>query len=296
MPAEPTFKSSRLTRATSSSTAPPDVQHEVGRWLAAEGLYRQVAPAAGSRSRRATSGRKRRSRSSTQSWQLRNLAAKDFESRLVEDLGREPANLARFGRRRGDVPLSADGAGTDQHRRRSPHQYGDRRAPPSSAASWQRLMSDSRFASQVADERTAIVPLVKADPSTIRRAVSLLRSSFPRPTRTASSTSASSSRCSSRPKRPVRGPAAHAGRRSLPAPPPRQSGRRNAAQAVAAGGAPSIGLDGSHRPDQQRADRNSRRRDRRSRPQAKTSIACCKSSSRSSSKACSSSRRSKSTT
>src|SRR5205814_9321926 len=66
--------------------APPGVQQEVSGWLAAEGLIDQVAPAAAAMAPRNIAPLTPQ-QIVTQSWQLRNLGARDFESRLVKAWG-----------------------------------------------------------------------------------------------------------------------------------------------------------------------------------------------------------------
>lgn len=157
--------------------APPEVQHDVSRWLASEGLIEQVAPAAAALAPR-NIGPQTPQQIVTQSWQLRNLAAKDFESRLVKAWG---SRLQTSQDQVGDVatfrfpPTQAGTASIVVDRRTNTATIA---APASSASAWQRLMSvlDSRPKSP--SERTAIVPIVKSDPSTIQRAVSLLQQLF----------------------------------------------------------------------------------------------------------------------
>jgi general secretion pathway protein D len=154
--------------------APPNVQNEVVSWLGAQGL---VAPQAEVPPRPAQAPSQPQ-RVVTQSWQLHNLTAKDFESKLTKTWG---LNLQSSHDPVGDVatfrfPPTAAGATSIVVDRRT--NTATVASPASSARSWQRLMTilDSRPGS--ANERTTVIPVVKSDPSTIRRAVSLLQQVF----------------------------------------------------------------------------------------------------------------------
>jgi general secretion pathway protein D len=156
--------------------APPVVQQEVSRWLADEGLVEPVAPAAAIAPRPLSSQTPQQM--VTQSWQLRNLAARDFESRLVKAWG---AKLQTSQDQVGDVatfrfpPTHSGTASIVVDRRTNTATVA---APASSVSAWQRLMNILDSRPQSPNERTAIIPVVQSDPSTIQRAVSLLKQLF----------------------------------------------------------------------------------------------------------------------
>jgi type II secretion system protein D len=155
---------------------PADAQSQIAGWLAEQRLSPagvQQAPAA-ARPQNAPASQGPQPLT-TQSWQLRNLNWKDFETRLLKTWGSK-------------LEASQDSVGDMATFRFPPTAAGtasivvDRRtnvvtisAPQSSAASWQRLLAvlDSRPASP--DEQTSLVPLSSADPATIQRAVALIQ-------------------------------------------------------------------------------------------------------------------------
>jgi type II secretory pathway component GspD/PulD (secretin) len=155
----------------------PTVQQEIALWLAAQGLV-----AAGQTEPpmvvQASANTEQPQQLLTQAWQLRNLTAKDFEAKLSKTWG---VNLQQSQDPVGDIatfrfpPTTAGTTSIVVDRRTNTATIA---APASSSASWQRLMTilDSRPGS--ADERTSIFPVVKSDPSTIRRAVSLMTQLF----------------------------------------------------------------------------------------------------------------------
>jgi len=155
---------------------PPVVQQEIAHWLAAEGLSPQTASSRPSSVEPAAYSEPQTMVTTT--WRLKNLSARDFESKLVRTWG---SNLQSSQDQIGDVAtfrFPATAAGTTSI-------VVDRRAntatitlPRSSAPSWERLMTilDSRPRSP--SEQTAIKPLVNADAATIRRAVSILTQVF----------------------------------------------------------------------------------------------------------------------
>lgn len=158
-------------------SASPSVQHEVAHWLAAEGLIAtdpEVVPA----SAQQAVGRSEPERAVTQSWQLRNLAARDFEAKLKSTWG---VNLQASQDSVGDVatfrfpPTKAGTASIMVDRRANTATVS---APASAAGSWQRLMTILDDRPKSAEERTSIVPLIRADPNTIRRAISILQQVF----------------------------------------------------------------------------------------------------------------------
>jgi type II secretion system protein D len=155
----------------------PAVQQEIARWLAAEGLV-APPPAESPPAPLQTVAYSEPQRAVTRTWPLRNLSARDFEAKLAKTWG---TNLQSSQDQVGDVatfrfPPTAAGTTSIVIDRRA--NTATVTAPKSSAGSWERLISilDSRPKSS--DERTSIVPLVKADPNTIRKAVSLLTQVF----------------------------------------------------------------------------------------------------------------------
>ncbi len=155
---------------------PPNVQQEIERWLAAEGLTvppvshepSPIEPVAYTEPRTMV----------TKTWRLQHLAAKDFETRLTRTWG---STLQSSQDQIGDVAtfrFPPTPAGTTSI-------VVDRRAntatitlPRSSTPSWERLMAilDSRPRSPA--ELTAIKPILNADAATVKRAVSLLTQFF----------------------------------------------------------------------------------------------------------------------
>src|SRR5437763_6452362 len=120
--------------------APPPVQQEVSRWMAAEGLVESVGPASAAIAPRTLSPQAPQ-QIVTQSWQLRNLGARDFESRLIKAWG---SKLQTSQDQVGDVatfrfpPTQAGTASIVVDRRTNTATVA---APASSASAWQRLMS-----------------------------------------------------------------------------------------------------------------------------------------------------------
>jgi type II secretion system protein D len=111
----------------------------------------------------------------TQSFRLRNVSWKDFETRLASTWGKrleashDPVgDMATFR----FPPTSAGSSSIVVDRRTSLVTIA---APPTAAAPWQRLMTILDSRPQSPDEKTSIVPLVKADPTTIQRAISLVQ-------------------------------------------------------------------------------------------------------------------------
>jgi general secretion pathway protein D len=155
--------------------APHVVQQEIAHWLEKEGLTpREVRHAAAFEPAPVHNPQ----RLLTKSLQLKNLSARDFESRLISAWGPR-------------LQSSQDSVGDVATFRFPPSPAGttsivvDRRtntatvaAPETSASSWQRIvqMLDARPAS--ADERTTVVPLGKADRSAVRKAATLLADLF----------------------------------------------------------------------------------------------------------------------
>src|SRR5688572_22911859 len=157
--------------------AVPQVQQEVANWLGREGLIASTVQGAQQNAAQTVAYREPE-RVQTQAWQLRNLTARDFESKLTKTWG---TSLQSSQDPVGDVatfrfpPTTAGTTSIVVDRRTNTATVA---SPASSAASWQRLLTilDSRPKST--DERTSIIPLVKADPATIRRAVTLLSKLF----------------------------------------------------------------------------------------------------------------------
>jgi type II secretion system protein D len=111
----------------------------------------------------------------TQSWQLRHVTWKEFENRLSEIWGpRLTGSLDSIGDiatfRFPPAPAGATSVVVD-HRT----SLVTIAAPPSAAASWQRLMSVLDSRPRTTGERTSVVPLTKADPSAVQKAVSLIQ-------------------------------------------------------------------------------------------------------------------------
>ncbi|HEY2415109.1 MAG TPA: secretin N-terminal domain-containing protein [Pirellulaceae bacterium] len=152
---------------------PESIHQEVSQWLASEGLLPPPTPPA-IKPVIYTEPQTVQ----TQVWQFKNLSARDFENKLAKTWG---TSLQSSQDTAGDVatfrfPPSAGGSTSIIVDRRA--NTASISSPPASAASWQRLMSvlDSRPRS--ASEKTAIVPVSKSDPATLRRAVSLLTQIF----------------------------------------------------------------------------------------------------------------------
>lgn len=111
----------------------------------------------------------------TQSWQLRNLSWKDFETRLASTWGKR-------------LEASQDSVGDMATFRFPPTAAGnssivvDRRnslvtiaAPQATAPIWHRLMTILDARPRSPDEQTSIVPLAKADPTVVQRAIALVQ-------------------------------------------------------------------------------------------------------------------------
>lgn len=149
-------------------------QQEVGQWLASEGLLPPAAPPA---QLQTVSYSEPRSVVSN-TWRLKNLNAREFESKLTKTWG---TSLQSSQDSVGDVatfrfPQSEAGSTSIVVDRRA--NTATIATPPESANSWQRLMGvlDSRSRSD--NEKTVVLPVNKSDPATIRRAVNLLTQVF----------------------------------------------------------------------------------------------------------------------
>jgi type II secretion system protein D len=152
----------------------PEVIHqEVRQWLGSEGLLPPPTPPA-----LKPVVYTEPQTVQTQVWPLKNLTARDFENKLAKTWG---TSLQSSQDTAGDVatfrfPPSAGGSTSIIVDRRA--NTATIASSPASAASWQRLMGvlDSRPRS--GSEKTAVVPVSKSDPATLRRAVSLLTQIF----------------------------------------------------------------------------------------------------------------------
>jgi len=152
---------------------PDQVHQEVSQWLKNEGLLPPATPP----TQKPVVYTEPQS-VQTQTWHLKNLSARDFESKLAKTWG---TSLQSSQDTAGDVatfrfPPSAAGSTSIIVDRRA--NTATVASPPNSAPSWQRLMGvlDSRPRS--GSEKTAIFPVSKSDPATLRRAVSLLTQIF----------------------------------------------------------------------------------------------------------------------
>src|SRR5262245_2988745 len=162
--------------------AAPSVQQEIGRWLASEGLIAQPQHNAQPQNLvQAASPQKpafsEPQRMHTQSWQLRHVTARDFETKLVKTWG---PRLQSSHDSVGDVatfrfPANSGGTSIVVDRRTNTATVA---SPASSASSWQRLLTILDSTPPKAGEQTQIIPLVKADPVAIRKAVTLLTQVF----------------------------------------------------------------------------------------------------------------------
>lgn len=173
---------------------PPAAQQEVARWLSTEGLVATSAPprlAPGQPGIPMQAGERGQpvqpvafnepQRGVTRTWQLKHLGAKDFEAKLAKTWGaalqssQDPVGeIATF-----RFPPTAAGTTSIVVDRRA--NTATITAPKSSAGSWERLVTvlDSRPTRP--GEQTAIMPLIKSDPDTIRRAAALLMQYFSTP-------------------------------------------------------------------------------------------------------------------
>lgn len=150
------------------------VQQEVGQWLAMEGLMPPTNPpqtlqtVAYSEPRTVV----------TNTWRLKNLSSRDFETKLTKTWG---TSLQSSQDSVGDVatfrfPQSEAGSTSIVVDRRA--NTATIATPPGSANSWQRLMGILDARSRSESDKTAIIPVNKSDPATMRRAVTLLTQIF----------------------------------------------------------------------------------------------------------------------
>lgn len=153
--------------------APPATQQEIAYWLASNGLLAgDVMPAAAQMPARPAPAAPQQIVS--QVWPLRHLSWREFESRLASTWGSElqashdPAgDMATY-----RFPASAAGATTLVVDRRNGR--ATIATPASSLPAWMRLMQFLDAPASDPEERTAIVPVPKADPEAVQRAVRLL--------------------------------------------------------------------------------------------------------------------------
>jgi type II secretion system protein D len=161
------------TAAQIAVLAPPATQHMVASWLASNGLLAGgVMPAAAQVPTRPAPPQPQRIVS--QVWPLKHLSWREFESRLTSTWGRElqashdpVGDMATF-----RFPASAAGTTTLVVDRRNGQ--ATIAAPASSLPAWMRLMQFLDAPAGDVDEHTAIVPIPKADPEAVQRAVLLL--------------------------------------------------------------------------------------------------------------------------
>src|SRR5262249_32084796 len=157
---------------------PAEAQPEIFRWLAAQGLL-AVTPTASFEPVKLSPGSVSPAAPShhmvTQLWQLRNLTSRDFEARLVRTWG---ASLQSSQDAVGEVATFRFGTNSAT----ATSIVVDRRAntatissPQATAATWLRLVSMLDARPATADERISVLPVAKADPSTIRKAVGLMQ-------------------------------------------------------------------------------------------------------------------------
>lgn len=153
--------------------APPAMHQEIARWLASNGLLApSVMPAAVHAPVRPVAAEPQRLVS--QVWPLRHLGWREFESLLIAAWGEQlqvshdPASdLATF-----RFPNAPAGTTTLVVDRRSGR--ATLAAPAGAMPSWLRLMELLDTPPGHPEERTALVPLTRADPETIRQAAWLL--------------------------------------------------------------------------------------------------------------------------
>ena len=166
------------TAAQIAVLAPPGTQQAIASWLASNGLLAsEVAPAAAQMPLRPAATAAQRIVS--QVWPLRHVNWKEFEARLASTWGRElqashdpVGDMATF-----RFPASTAGTTTLVVDRRNGR--ATIAAPESSLPAWMRLMQFLDAPAGDPEEQTAIVPIPKADPQAIERAVFLLTQAPP---------------------------------------------------------------------------------------------------------------------
>lgn len=151
---------------------PREVQQEIATWFGEQKLAAQARPLP---SMQPTALAAPSQPLVTQAWQLKNLSWKDFENRLLSTWGKRleasqdsVGDMATF-----RFPPSAAGSTSILVDRRSG--LVTIAAPHTTANSWQRLMGILDSRPQSLDEKTTIVPLTKADPSIVQKAIALVQ-------------------------------------------------------------------------------------------------------------------------
>ncbi|MEX2174382.1 MAG: secretin N-terminal domain-containing protein [Pirellulaceae bacterium] len=151
--------------------APADVQQEIGRWLAQHGAAPQAGPAA---AHDAAAGQALHEPRSSQQLALANISWKDLEERLFRIWGsrlsaatNEAGDVARF-----EIQSASGQTTLEVDRRRGQVTIN---APGDTAGSWLKVLQAIDAVPLAQGEESQIVPLDKADPATVVRAISLIR-------------------------------------------------------------------------------------------------------------------------